>query len=68
MDLILKLGNNPVRTSFTKGWSEWRGYGGAEGMGLNGAIDKVVNGEEDLYKAIFDSTIYVNKVLKRYYK
>ncbi|MEA3311012.1 MAG: sugar ABC transporter substrate-binding protein [candidate division WOR-3 bacterium] len=66
--LLLELGNFPMKTSFTQGWSEWRGYAGAEGLGVTGAIDRVINGEMEFDKALEKATDYANKVLDRYYK
>lgn len=66
--LLLYLGELPMKESFTMGWSEWRGYAGAAGLGLTGAIDKVINGELSFEEAMEETSKYVNKVLGRYYK
>lgn len=66
--ILLTLGNCQMVNSFTKGWSEWRGYGAAEGLGLNGALDAVMNGEMNFQEALNKATQYANKVLTRYYK
>jgi len=57
-----------MKTSFTKGWSEWRGYGAAEALGFNGLIDGVINGEMTLDQAITKGEKSINTVLSRYYK
>ncbi len=66
--ILLQLGKDEMVNSFTKGWSEWRGYGAAEGLGLNGALDAVMNGEMSFQEAMQKVTSYANRVLSRYYK
>ncbi len=66
--ILLDLGKLNMVNSFTKGWSEWRGYGAAETLGLNGALDAVMNGEMSFQKALQETTQNANKVLSRYYK
>lgn len=65
--VILQLGGLPTRTSFTPNWSEWRGYGAAEGGGMNGELDQVFNGRKALDAAIETFTAYGNQVLSRSY-
>lgn len=65
--IILELGDIPGKTSFTIGWSEWRGYAATGGAGMNGELDKVTNGEQTLTQALERVTKYGNDVLKRYY-
>lgn len=65
--LLLELANLPMITSFTMGWDEWRGYGPAEGLGLNGAIDAIINAEMSFEDALEKATSDINKVLERYY-
>ncbi|GAG74493.1 unnamed protein product [marine sediment metagenome] len=57
-----------MNTSFTKGWAEWRGYGAAEAMGLNGLLDAVYNGEMTLDEALEKARTNADKVLDRLYK
>jgi len=57
----------PMRTSYTKGWNEWRGYGAAEALGLNGLIDGIVNGEMTFDQAMQEAPNDINTVLDRYY-
>lgn len=68
MNLLLDIAAKDMYTSFTKGWGEWRGYGAAEGMGFNGLLDAVYNGETDLETALGDMDKNINKILKRIYK
>ena len=58
---------SPMRTSFTKGWSEWRGYGAAESLGFNGYIDAVLNGTKTFEEAMEESPKVLDKVFVRYY-
>lgn len=67
MQLILRQGEGTGRTSFTLGWSEWRGYAASGGAGMNGELDKVSNGEATVDEAIKAITEYGNTVLERYY-
>ena len=59
---------SPMRTSFTKGWSEWRGYGAAESLGFNGYIDAVLNGTMTFDAAMAECPEVLNKVFMRYYQ
>lgn len=54
-------------TSYTKGWSEWVGYGAAETMGLAGGIDGILNGEYTFDEGLAKIKTNVDKVLARYY-
>ncbi|MFB6290324.1 MAG: sugar ABC transporter substrate-binding protein [Candidatus Bipolaricaulia bacterium] len=65
---LLDWGSQPMKTSFTKSWSEWRGYGGAEGLGLTGAIDQVINGSKSFDKAMKEASQYINEVLDEAYE
>lgn len=67
MELILQQGEGTGRTTFTLGWSEWRGYAATGGAGMNGELDKVTNGEQNVDQAIKAITDYANSVLERYY-
>jgi multiple sugar transport system substrate-binding protein len=64
-DLLLELGRLPSRTSFTPNWSDWRGYGAAEGGGMNGELDMVFNGRKGIDAAIAAFLEYGNQVLTR---
>jgi multiple sugar transport system substrate-binding protein len=64
-DLILEQGKFVGRNSYTKSWSEWRGYGAAEGSGLNGELDQVFDGKKSLDDAISNVTKYSNEILNR---
>ncbi|MCY1151870.1 MAG: sugar ABC transporter substrate-binding protein [Sphaerochaetaceae bacterium] len=68
MYILKEQADSEMTTSFTKGWSEWRGYGAAESLGLNGLIDGVINGEMSLDEALTKGTNSINTVLARYYK
>ncbi|KLU38881.1 MAG: ABC transporter substrate-binding protein [Limnochordia bacterium] len=67
MQLILEQGEGTGRTTFTLGWSEWRGYAATGSSGMNGELDKVSNGEQSVDEAIKAITEYGNSVLTRYY-
>ena len=68
MELLNKEAGEPLKTSYTKGWNEWRGYRANEAMGLNGYIDSALNGERTMDQAITAATKDINVVLSRYYK
>jgi multiple sugar transport system substrate-binding protein len=68
MNLLIEQANGPMTTSYTMGWSEWRGYGGSESLGLNGTIDAIINGHMGFDEAFKKGTENINAVLKRYYK
>lgn len=68
MIILTQQAASPMRTSFTKGWGEWRGYAAAESLGFNGVIDGIINGELQFDEGMSDVTDSVNTVLKRYYK
>lgn len=63
--LLLEQGKYVGRNSYTKSWSEWRGYGAAEGSGLNGELDQVFDGKKSLDDAITSVTKYANDILNR---
>lgn len=65
--MLLQLGKVPSRTTFTQGWGEWRGYTASTGGGMEGEIDRVINGEKSLADAIRSITQYGNQVLTRVY-
>ena len=67
MSIILELGEQPGRTTFTMGWSEWRGYAATGGAGMNGELDRVTNGEITVDEAIANITKFGNTILERYY-
>jgi multiple sugar transport system substrate-binding protein len=66
--VLRELAARKLMNSFTMGWSEWRGYGPAESMGLNGLIDAVLNGEMSFDEMLEKAKENINKVLERYYK
>jgi len=66
--VILEWGTLETKNNFTMGWSEWRGYGAAETLGLNGAIDAVIHGDMTFEEAIRRVTREAQAVLDRYYK
>jgi len=68
MGLLLEIAGKTMYNSFTKGWSEWRGYGAAETMGLNCLLDAVFNGEMTLDEALGKAKTNVDQVLDRLYK
>lgn len=68
MDLLIEQAAGPMTTSYSMGWSEWRGYGGSEALGLNGMIDAIVNSLMSFDEAFKKSTDSINTVLKRLYK
>lgn len=68
MQLLRDMANDEMTTSYTKGWNEWRGYGAADTMGLNGVIDSIINGETSFDAGMKSATESINKVLARYYK
>jgi len=68
MYILKEQAASAMKTSFTKGWSEWRGYGAAEALGFNGLIDGVINGEMSLDEALIKGKKSINTVLSRYYK
>ncbi len=63
--LILQQGEHLGPNSYTKSWSEWRGYGAAAGTGLNGELDQVFDGEKSLEEAIQSVTKFANGILSR---
>ncbi|RDW15708.1 sugar ABC transporter substrate-binding protein [Oceanobacillus chungangensis] len=63
--IILEQGELIGRNSYTPGWSEWRGYGAAEGSGMNGEIDQVLDGVKTFDEALESLTPYANDVLER---
>ena len=67
-EVLRELASRKLMNSFTMGWGEWRGYGPAESMGLNGLIDAVLNGEMSFEEMMKKAKENIDKVLKRYYK
>jgi len=66
--VLRELASRKLMNSFTMGWGEWRGYGPAESMGLNGLIDAVLNGDMSFDEMLQKAKENINKVLERYYK
>ncbi len=65
---LIELAASPMTTSYTMGWSEWRGYGGSDSLGLNGMIDAIINGQMSFDEAMKKGSEGINTVLSRYYK
>ena len=68
MDILLKQANMPMKSSYSIGWSEWRGYGAAESVGLNGIIDAIIDGDMSFDNGMKTANESINKILKRYYR
>ncbi|HKL59707.1 MAG TPA: sugar ABC transporter substrate-binding protein [Sphaerochaeta sp.] len=68
MNLLIEQAAGPMKNSYTMGWSEWRGYGGSETLGLNGTIDAIINGHSSFDDAFAKGIHNINAVLARYYK
>lgn len=68
MDLLLKQSAKVQKSTFTLGWSEWRGYGAAENLGFNGIVDAVIDGAMSYEESLKAADKNVNKILQRYYK
>ncbi len=66
--LLLTQAAKTLKTSYTQGWSEWRGYGPAENLGLNGIIDAIIDGDMPFDEGMKKAEININAILKRYYK
>lgn len=65
--ILLELAQRDPVTSFTKSWSEWRGYGPAESMGFNAIVDAALNGELSTGEALARADTNVNEILAREY-
>ncbi len=52
-------------TTYTPGWSEWRGY--ADGAGLEGLIDAVLEGDLEFADMLSQANEKANSVLTRFY-
>ena len=57
-----------MRTSFTLGWGEWRGYGAAQALGFNGVIDGIIDGEIPFSEGMETARENADTVLDRYYR
>lgn len=68
MKLLREMASKKMKTSYTQGWGEWRGYGASETLGLNGMIDAILNGDMTFDQAMQKGTEGINKILVRYYK
>ena len=66
--VLRELASRKLVNSFTMGWGEWRGYGPAESMGLNGLLDAVFNGEMSFEEMLKKAKENIDRVLERYYK
>lgn len=67
MQLFRDHASDTFVTSYTQGWSEWVGYGAAESMGLNGAVDSILNGETTIAQVLPSLKESIDKILARYY-
>lgn len=65
MGFLLEWAEFTGPTSYTKGWGEWRGYTG--GQGLEAQLDGAFNGDQTLEEALQTATDYANEVLERQY-
>ena len=65
--ILLDLAQREPVTSFTKAWSEWRGYGPAESMGFNAIMDAVLNDELGYAEALSRADENLNEILSREY-
>ncbi|MBM7573478.1 ABC transporter substrate-binding protein [Aquibacillus albus] len=66
--IILEQGELVVRNSFTRNWAEWRGYGTAEGSGMNGEVDQILDGKKTFDEAMDSLEKYANEVLEQAYQ
>lgn len=66
--VLIHQAGETMRTSFTLGWSEWRGYGAAETLGFNGVIDGIIDGEFSFEEGMEMAKKNANSVLDRYYR
>lgn len=67
ISLLTEQAAGEMKTSYTLGWSEWRGYGAAETLGLNGIIDATINGEMTFEEALENGKESINVIFERYY-
>ena len=68
MEILKDIASGEMVSSYTMGWGEWRGYGGAESLGFQGAYNAYLNGEMTFDEAITYIRNQADKVLARYYK
>lgn len=68
MKLLLDIAAKEMKTSFTMSWGEWRGYGAAEGAGLNSILDSILNGDITFDKGLEEMRTSINKILGKIYK
>lgn len=66
-EVLIDQAGETMRTSFTLGWGEWRGYGAAETLGFNGVVDGIIDGEFSFKVGMEKANKNVNTVLERYY-
>lgn len=67
-EVLIDQAGETMRTSFTLGWGEWRGYGAAETLGLNGVIDGIIDGEFSFEDGMEKADKNINTVLDRLYR
>lgn len=65
--ILIDLADREPVTSFTKSWSEWRGYGPAEELGLNGILDNIMNGRTSFSAGMDLAEENINDILEREY-
>lgn len=65
--ILLELAQRSPVTSFTKAWSEWRGYGPAEAMGFNAILDTILNDEMSYADGLSRAETNINEILTREY-
>lgn len=68
MALLLDIAAKEMKSSFTMSWSEWRGYGAAEGAGLNSILDSIMNGDMTFEDGLKKMDTSINKILGKIYK
>ena len=67
-EVLIHQAAETMRTSFTLGWGEWRGYGAAQALGFNGVIDGIIDGEIPFSEGMETARENADTVLDRYYR
>ncbi|MCH3917135.1 MAG: sugar ABC transporter substrate-binding protein [Spirochaetia bacterium] len=67
ISILTQQAAQTMKTSFTMGWSEWRGYGAAANLGLNSILDSIINGDMSFDEGMSKADKNINSVLARYY-
>jgi multiple sugar transport system substrate-binding protein len=68
MKLLLEIAAKEMKSSFTMSWGEWRGYGAAEGSGLNSVLDSILNGDMTFEEGLEKMDTSINKILEKIYE